>query len=531
MAYDYSNLCAEIQNWAEQSVKAGWIDESQATSLLDEKTESANSLFSNQVSRPLVVAFLGGTGVGKSSLLNKLAGQAIATAGIERPTSREVTLFHHQSLSLNQLEQQFPLQQIKIAQHSESANEKIIWIDMPDFDSTEEKNKAIVMQWLPYIDVLVYVVSPERYRDSKAWQLLLSEGSNHAWLFALNQWDKGETAQYEDFKQQLAKANFDEPLIYKTSCVDESENELSKLLATIQSLANDNTIEQLEQRDLKQRKDKLQSQCLTCLEQLGNERILSGLLVHHCQAWQQTEEILGQGFNWPIKQAAMRYSSVGTVQKNQPLTLWDEWAQSRFNDYLDDLVLTANQQGLPANPLRKQLSGIRTKAEKIIHTQAELACRKSLVNPGNAVQRLILKTANVSEIILPLLAMSVVGVEVFQGYYDSSFTDEAFLGVNFAVHSVLLVLISWLFPYFLRKKMQPSLEKSALKGLNKGLSNALIMIKSELDNEINHLKTHQQERITTLKQIITMCQQQEHSNEEGEGAQNPQLTKMLIDKH
>jgi len=529
MAYDYSNLCAEIQNWAEQSVKAGWIDESQAASLLDEQTKSDNALFSNQFSRPLVVAFLGGTGVGKSSLLNKLAGQAIATAGIERPTSREVTLYHHQSLLLNQLEQQFPLQQIKVAQHSESANEKIIWIDMPDFDSTEEKNKAIVMQWLPYIDVLVYVVSPERYRDNKAWQLLLSEGSNHAWVFALNQWDKGETAQYEDFKRQLAKASFDEPLIFKTSCVDESENELSKLLATIHSLANDNTIEQLEQRGLKQRKDKLQSQCLTCLEQLGSEHVLAGLLAHHAQAWQQTEAILGQGFDWPIKQAAMRYSAAGRVQKNRSLTLWDEWAQSRFNDYLDELVLTANQQGLPANPLRKQLSGIRTKAEKIIHTQTELACRKSLVNPGNAVQRIILKFANIAEIILPLLAMSVVGVDVFQGYYNSSFTDEAFLGVNFAVHSVLLILISWLFPYFIRKKMQPSLEKSALKGLNKGLNNALTMIKLEIDNDLKHLKTHQQERRATLTQIISLCDQQAHSNEAG--TQNPQLTKMLIDKH
>ena len=85
------------------------------------------------------------------------------------------------------------------------SNEKVIWIDMPDFDSTEEKNKHIVLQWLPYIDVLIYVVSPERYRDNKAWQLLLAEGASHAWLFVINQWDKGESAQYDDFKQQLNK--------------------------------------------------------------------------------------------------------------------------------------------------------------------------------------------------------------------------------------------------------------------------------------------------------------------------------------
>ena len=34
----------------------------------------------------------------------------------------------------------------------------------------EQKNKDIVMQWLPFVDVLIYVVSPERYRDNKAWR-------------------------------------------------------------------------------------------------------------------------------------------------------------------------------------------------------------------------------------------------------------------------------------------------------------------------------------------------------------------------
>jgi Uma2 family endonuclease len=43
----------------------------------------------------------------------------------------------------------------------------------------------------PHIDVLVYVVSPERYRDNKAWQLLLAEGGKHAWIFVLNQSDRG----------------------------------------------------------------------------------------------------------------------------------------------------------------------------------------------------------------------------------------------------------------------------------------------------------------------------------------------------
>ncbi|NOQ76256.1 MAG: GTP-binding protein, partial [Methylococcaceae bacterium] len=110
MAYDYSDLVAYIDDWAQQAVKTDWIDQQQALSLTVESESSASELFDNKNDRPLIVAFMGGTGVGKSSLLNKLSGRNIAKTGIERPTSREVTLYHHQSVSLKQLENTFPLQ-------------------------------------------------------------------------------------------------------------------------------------------------------------------------------------------------------------------------------------------------------------------------------------------------------------------------------------------------------------------------------------------------------------------------------------
>ena len=101
MAYDYSNLLAQAQHWAEAAISEGQISHAQAQDLLALDARSTDSLFVSDLAngaKPLIVAFMGGTGVGKSSLLNRLAGQAIAKAGVERPTSREVTLYHHQSL-------------------------------------------------------------------------------------------------------------------------------------------------------------------------------------------------------------------------------------------------------------------------------------------------------------------------------------------------------------------------------------------------------------------------------------------------
>ncbi len=536
MAYDYSNLVKNAQKWAEQAYTLGWLKAEIANDFASIENTQPEQLFGgksvdgNNI-RPLIVAFMGGTGVGKSTLLNRLAGSEIARAGVERPTSKEVTLFHHVSISIQNFPDNFPLEKIKIAQHNDDAKKAIVWIDMPDFDSTERSNQTLVLQWLPHIDVLIYVVSPERYKDEKAWRVLLAEGAKHAWLFVLNQWDRGQLGQFIDFNQQLHKAGFVDPVMFKTACLEGEQDEFALLEQSINTLASGHVVEQLERRGLQLRQNDLLNKLQLVESSLGNVKAFEEIASIWRVKWQQTVQLLQQGFEWPIQyvaeHCAQHVADLLTTNASKQPNLWDEWAQSRFNDVMDEFIITLVELDIPVTPFKQPINVLREKAAKIVQTQTEIATRLALANPGNSLQRFFLKGLRVSEIVLPLLAMSWVSYKVFLGYYTTNLTDNHYLGVDFAIHSSLMIALTWLIPFFLLKKAQPSLKKSAVKGINKGLAAAFLLIEQEALLVIENLSQQREIELSKLSQIISECKRVDTSSRSEERVDST-LQRMLI---
>ena len=116
------------------------------------------------VDRPLLVIMLmGGTGVGKSTLLNALAGGAIAQASFTRPTTRDPVVYYHESVKPDRLDP--ALRHCRLAPHDRPALEQKILVDTPDLDSNDLANRDKLMRLLPVADIVLYVGSQEKYHD------------------------------------------------------------------------------------------------------------------------------------------------------------------------------------------------------------------------------------------------------------------------------------------------------------------------------------------------------------------------------
>ena len=166
----FDRLIDRLKTWTVR--ESSWEPVGECQALLTRVLQRTESL-RIRLESPLVVGMFGGTGTGKSSLVNALVGQECATTGRERPTTRKPTLIVHPKNGFRN--DPFALDDIDVVRVESSLLRDILILDCPDpdtseggkADANEMSNLERLQALVPHCDVLIYTSTQQKYRSSR----------------------------------------------------------------------------------------------------------------------------------------------------------------------------------------------------------------------------------------------------------------------------------------------------------------------------------------------------------------------------
>ncbi|MEV4491078.1 GTPase [Micromonospora coxensis] len=152
-----------------------------------------------------VVALAGATGSGKSSLFNALARLDLSPVGVRRPTTgvAHACVWGPLDGASRLLDWVGVLPRHRFVRESaldgddESTLHGLVLLDLPDFDSVQRSHRLEVDRLLGLVDLVVWVVDPQKYADRVIHTSYLREFHRHkdVTLVVLNQSDRLPAAE------------------------------------------------------------------------------------------------------------------------------------------------------------------------------------------------------------------------------------------------------------------------------------------------------------------------------------------------
>jgi GTP-binding protein EngB required for normal cell division len=160
-----------------------------------------------------VVALAGGTGSGKSTLFNALAGATFSQPGVTRPTTRHVhaCVWGMQGaaplLDWLGVQRRHRFARASALDSGESALDGLLLLDLPDHDSVVRASMATVDRLSKLADMLIWVLDPQKYADAAVHNRYLIPLAGHARVFTvvLNQMDLLPGDQGKDCENDLRR--------------------------------------------------------------------------------------------------------------------------------------------------------------------------------------------------------------------------------------------------------------------------------------------------------------------------------------
>jgi energy-coupling factor transporter ATP-binding protein EcfA2 len=136
---------------------------------------------------PVLVALVGSTGAGKSTLVNSIVGANVSATGVRRPTTNSPVLACHPDeidwFAENNFLPTLPrVRQEGLARPgrdgllvlaaSEGMPRGIALLDTPDIDSVVQAHHEFALQFLDASDLWLFMTSASRYADGPVWEIL-----------------------------------------------------------------------------------------------------------------------------------------------------------------------------------------------------------------------------------------------------------------------------------------------------------------------------------------------------------------------
>src|SRR5215468_8967996 len=140
-----------------------------------------------QSAAPVLVALVGSTGAGKSTLVNSIVGTQVSLTGVRRPTTNSPVLACHPDdigwFAENMFLPTLPrVRQEGLARPgrdgllvlaaSEGLPKGVALLDTPDIDSVVRAHYEFAYQFLDASDLWLFMTSASRYADGPVWEVL-----------------------------------------------------------------------------------------------------------------------------------------------------------------------------------------------------------------------------------------------------------------------------------------------------------------------------------------------------------------------